>query len=135
MARRTPFLPQLPAEDLDVLLTEAVLDELPEVQPRAPPPFPLADAPGAYAGALPTELDLLLETLQAEAQLTLAAQFARVQEALAAHAAGLEARLAEADALVGELREENARLVHQNDLYERAFETLKGLTRDVEDAR
>lgn len=134
--RRTPFLPHR-AEELDLeTLTEQLLETLPDVEPQAPPPFPVAqpepsDAPQADA----TAFEVLFETLQTQAHLDLSAQFARLHQALAAHVADVEARLADAERTIEALRDENARLVHQNDLFERAFDTLKGLTKDVDDAR
>lgn len=127
-SRRIPFLPRPESED-DL---HALLDELPEVAPKPPLPFPPADADAAIADE---ELAILLETVQAETQLFVAAQHARLRAQIAARTPGADAvELAQLRAAVTELRDENARLLHQLDLYERAFRTLKDLAIDVEEA-
>ena len=137
--RRTPFLPhraEEPREEPDLeSLTEEFLNALPDVEPQEPPPFPIAQPEPAPTNVDVSAFQVLFETLQTQAHLDLGAQFARLHEALAAHMADVEARLAEAERTIEALRDENARLVHQNDLFERAFANLKELTQGVDDAR
>lgn len=120
--RMIPFLPQ--AEDeVDV----ALIDELPEVAPKEPLPFPLAD--GGHAPDMP----LFLDTLEAETQVFIAAQFTRLQARLDARGGNGE-DVEQLRATIAHLREENARLLRQLDLFERAFRTMKELAVDVEEA-
>ena len=131
-SRRHPFLPQPHEDEIDPALIEALPEVEPgqeavsiwEVQPEA------AAEPGWTP---PTELREILDALQNEMAASAAAHMALVEGALASHVADLQARLADAHALVEQLREENAALVRQKDAYERAFSTLRDLTRNVED--
>lgn len=117
-SRRAPFLPRPPDEEID----PALLDSLPDVEPNEP----------TFVPATQSDLGLLLETLQTEAQVLLAAQFARVHQQLLDHEDAMGARLAEANALVEQLREENSALLRRIDAFERAFSTLRTLTNDVD---
>lgn len=128
--RRIPFLPQPDVESEEHL--EALLDDLPAVEPKPPLPFVPADLP-TEGGASDADLALFLDTLQAETQVFVAAQFSRLQGQLAERSPA-STELDEARAMVAALREENARLLRQLDLFERAFENLKALTSDVEAA-
>ena len=128
-ARRIPFLPQ--AEDASEEELDAVLEKLPSVEPKPPLPFPPADAAQAPRPSS-AELELFLDSLQAETQVFVATQFARLQAELGGLVSPAE--LDEARAVIAELREQNARLLRQLDLYERAFRSLKDLADDVEEA-
>jgi hypothetical protein len=154
-SRRTPFLSQAKDDDID----PSLLEGLPDVAEQPPLPFPLADAPGyeyvpesepqpqpqpepepyaegePYAETPAGDLQLLIDTLHAEAQNALTAQFVRLAEELSARGGDAEARLAEALTTIEELRTENARLLRQIDHYDRAFQTLRSLTQDVDEAR
>lgn len=111
--RRIPFLPR--ADDASEEHLEALIEELPEVAPKPPLPFVPADAPAMQADE---ELDDLL---------------ARLRERLSSRA-GDPRRLDALRAELAALRDENARLLRQLDLYERAFRSLKDLASDVEEA-
>lgn len=71
--------------------------------------------------------------MQTQMQELLANEFARVEESLGSLLADMEGRLADADATLLHLRDENSQLVHVRDKYERAFQALKDLTRDIEE--
>lgn len=125
--RRIPFLPRSEREDEEHL--DALLEELPEVDPEPMLPF----GAGGAREAGPEDLDDLVRSLDAETQIFVSAQFARLRARLDASAPSAR-ELAEARALIAGLREENARLLRQLDLYERAFRSVKELASDVEEA-
>lgn len=134
--RRNPFLPAIPEDDID----PALIDALPVVEPGQEAMPPWEQTPPSVLGdghlaswPAPSELREILDALSSEMAASAASHMARAEAVLAAHVADLHARLAEADAHIEQLREENAALLRQKDAYERAFSTLRDLTRNVED--
>lgn len=125
--RRNPFLPATPEDDID----PALIDALPVVEPGQEAVPPWEETPPSWPAR--SELREILDALRGEMAASAASHMARAEAVLAAHVADLHARLAEADAHVEQLREENAALLRQKDAYERAFSTLRDLTRNVED--
>lgn len=121
-AARAPPTPVASEDEID----PGLLDHIPDVE--FPGHVARAEEPPA-----PTELQALLASLQHEMQGMLADGFARVEQSVADQFTDLEGRLTEAHVTIEELRAENAQLVHARDRYERAFQALKDLTRDIEE--
>ncbi|HUR69451.1 MAG TPA: hypothetical protein VM370_09410 [Candidatus Thermoplasmatota archaeon] len=105
---RAPSQPP-PEEEFD----PGLLDGIPDVE--ATRSFP------------PAELHGLLGALEEEMHGLVRQEVARVEESVGALFADLEARLAGAQALVSDLREQNAQLVRARDRYDRAVAALKAL--------
>lgn len=105
---------------IDEEIDPGLLDHIPDVVTHTPDHAP--------------ELQRLLAGLQHDMQTTLAEGFARVETSVASLFADLEARLADTTAALERASDENAQLTHARDRYERAFQALKDLTRDIEEA-
>lgn len=136
--------PHVPPPVADEEIDPDLLDQIPDVVAPAPAvrparPFtirapPMMPAPPPPEPEAPASLRQLLDALQQEMEGVLAQEMTRIEHSVAGMFAEMEQRLAEANAAVEDLRNENAQLVHAKDKYDRAFAALKDLTRDVEEA-
>lgn len=125
--RRIPFLPRSEREE------EGLLDALREELPEADREPQLASRSPDTQSAGREDINAFVGSLGAETQVFILGQFARLRAKLDVHAPS-PLEVAQARALVAGLREENARLLRQVDLYERAFRRLRELASDVEEA-
>lgn len=130
-SRGAPSSPP-PSGSVEEEIDPGLLDHIPDV-PAATQPFQVEAAPEAPPVFDAPEFRALLDTMQSQMQELLASEFARVEESVGSLFADMEGRLADADAALAQLREENSQLLHARDKYERAFQALKELARDVED--
>lgn len=128
MQRSNPGpVPAAADDEVDAALLEQIPEvRLPDIQGERPR---VTRAPASDVGA---ELTLLVESLEAHMQARLLEEFERIRARVGTLVHELEARHAASASELEELRQRNALLSRANERFERAFHTLKDLTREVE---